>query len=86
MHQLFLAPEAQGTGLAAALLADAEARLAEDGVQEAWLDVLIENARAIRFYEREGWQLSERADMPVDTAAGVGTFMLHVQLMTKRLR
>lgn len=86
MHQLFLTPEAKGTGLATALLADAEVRLAEAGVQEAWLDVLIENTRAIRFYQREGWQLGARADMPLDTAAGVGTFVLHVQLMTKRLQ
>ncbi len=85
MHQLFLAPEARGTGIASALLADAERRIAQSGVGDAWLDVLIENPRAIRFYQREGWQLGEQADMPLDTAEGTGKFVLCVQIMTKRL-
>ncbi|MEX3014592.1 GNAT family N-acetyltransferase [Gymnodinialimonas hymeniacidonis] len=85
MQQLFVAPAARGTGLAAALLHDAEARLAASGVTEAWLDVVIENARAIRFYQREGWRLGRRADMALDTTEGPGTFTLHVQIMTKPL-
>ena len=36
-------------------------------------------------YEREGWSLGRRADMPLDTAEGQGQFILHVQIMTKRL-
>ncbi len=85
MQQLFVAPAARGSGLASDLLKDAERRLAAAGVAEAWLDVVIENARAIRFYEREGWRLDRRADVPLDSANGPGAFILHVQIMTKSL-
>src|SRR5262245_14661169 len=37
LYQLFVSPETRGSGVAAALIADAEARLAERGVQVAWL-------------------------------------------------
>jgi GNAT superfamily N-acetyltransferase len=37
LNQLFVAPEAHGSGVALLLLADAEARLAEKGVEMAWL-------------------------------------------------
>jgi hypothetical protein len=37
LYQLFVSPEAGGSGAAAALIADAEARLTEPGVETAWL-------------------------------------------------
>ena len=56
LYQLFVAAGARGTGVAAALLADGEARLAHAGVATAWLACAIGNERAARFYERHGWR------------------------------
>ena len=50
-----LAPPAWGTGAGTALLAECEASLARCGYDEAVLWVATDNARARRFYEREGW-------------------------------
>src|SRR5262249_53594210 len=52
LSQLFVSAEAHGSGVAAALIADAEARLAEHGVETAWLACAIGNDRAARFYEK----------------------------------
>lgn len=56
LDQLYVAPEAQGTGLAARLLTDGESRLLGQGYTRAYLLCLKENARAARFYARQGWQ------------------------------
>lgn len=56
LYQLWVSPNARGTGAAAALVADAEARLAANGVQTAWLACAIGNDRAARFYEKCGWK------------------------------
>jgi ribosomal protein S18 acetylase RimI-like enzyme len=55
LYQLFVAPHARGSGVAAALLADGEARLSSSGVETAWLACAIGNDRAARFYEKNGW-------------------------------
>lgn len=54
--ELFVSAAARGSGVAAALVADAEARLAAAGVRTAWLACAIGNHRAARFYEKCGWQ------------------------------
>jgi ribosomal protein S18 acetylase RimI-like enzyme len=56
LYQLFVARAARGTGLAAALTDDAEARLAAAGVRTAWLACTVGNERAARFYEKAGWR------------------------------
>lgn len=56
LYQLFVASAARGSGLAAALVADAEARMAAAGVRSAWLACAIGNNRAARFYEKCGWR------------------------------
>ena len=55
LYQLFVSAEARGTGAAAALIADAETRLRESGIETAWLACAIGNQRAARFYEKSGW-------------------------------
>ena len=58
LFQLFVAPEGRGTGAAAALIAEAEARLRAEGARVAWLACAIGNLRAARFYEKCGWRLA----------------------------
>jgi len=57
LDQLVVVPEAWGIGVAAALIADAK-RISPDGLD---LHVNTDNARAIRFYEREGFVISGEA-------------------------
>ena len=68
LYQLFVSARARGSGVAAALIADAEARLSQSGVQTAWLTCAIGNERAARFYEKQGWHrvgtMVSRLDTP----------------------
>lgn len=70
LNQLFVAPEARGSGAAAALIADAEARLAEQGVETAWLACAVGNRRAARFYEKCGWHSVGTVSIPAETSSG----------------
>jgi GNAT superfamily N-acetyltransferase len=70
LNQLYLAVEARGTGAAAVLMADAEAHLADAGVQTAWLACAIGNDRAARFYEKSGWVRVRAETIPTETSAG----------------
>jgi ribosomal protein S18 acetylase RimI-like enzyme len=83
LYQLFLSPEARGSRAAAALIADAEARLAARGIQTAWLACAVGNDRAARFYEKSGWHLADTVLIPVVTSAG--PFPLEVWRYEKRL-
>lgn len=71
MYQLYAAPAARGTGIAARLLADAETRLADAGVTRAWLACAIGNERAARFYTRQGWTRVGNMINRLDTPDGV---------------
>ena len=70
LYQLWVLPEARGTGAAAALLDDGEARLAANGVRLAYLGCALGNERAARFYEKRGWRRAGRVTDYVDTAEG----------------
>jgi len=83
LYQLFVLPDARGSGVAAALIADAEARLAERGVETAWLACAIGNDRAARFYEKNGWRMTGTVVNPADTSNG--PFPLEVWRYEKRL-
>jgi ribosomal protein S18 acetylase RimI-like enzyme len=83
LYQLFVAAQSRGSGVAAALMAHAEARLSDNGVETAWLACAIGNERAARFYEKCGWH---RAGVMVNLAeTEVGPFPLEVWRYEKSL-
>src|SRR5262245_9310555 len=84
LYQLFVAAPARGTGVAAALIADAEARLSANGVKTAWLACAIGNDRAARFYEKCGWR--RVGTMMNDAETSSGTFPLEVWRYEKDLK
>jgi GNAT superfamily N-acetyltransferase len=55
VEEVYVAPQARGSAVASALLAHAESVVAERA-DVAWLAVVAGNARARRFYERQGWR------------------------------
>jgi GNAT superfamily N-acetyltransferase len=57
--KLYVGTPARGTGTAHALLSFAEKLLCADGVSDAELLCTAGNTRAERFYQREGWHLSD---------------------------
>jgi ribosomal protein S18 acetylase RimI-like enzyme len=71
LYQLYVARQARGTGAAAALIADGEARLAARGFATGWLACAIGNDRAARFYEKSGWVMAREAVNRLETPAGV---------------
>lgn len=83
LYQLYVSGAARGTGVAAALVADAEARLAGAGVETAWLACAIGNDRAARFYEKCGWRRAGVVVYQADLASG--TMPLEVWRYEKRL-
>lgn len=83
LYQLFVSAQARGSGIAAALVADAEARLSESGVETAWLACAIGNERAARFYEKCGWHRAGTMVNQLETANG--TFPLEVWRYEKSL-
>ena len=70
LYQLFVSRASRGSGVAAALMADAEARLSIRGVEIAWLACAIGNQRAARFYEKCGWRRAGNMINHADTSDG----------------
>ena len=70
LYQLFVSADARGTGVAAALIADGEKRLADEGVKTAWLACAVGNDRAARFYEKSGWQNAGTVSHAIETPEG----------------
>ena len=83
LYQLFVSARARGSGVAAALIADAELRLRANGVETAWLACAIGNERAARFYQKCGWHRVGTMLNQAETSAG--TFPLDVWRYEKRL-
>lgn len=83
LYQLYVAESFRGSGAAAVLMTDAEARLAERGVEVAWLACAIGNDRAARFYEKCRWTRTGTIITDSDTPSG--PFPLTVWRYEKRL-
>lgn len=71
LYQLYVSAPARGSGIAAALMADADARFLQDGVKTAWLACAIGNHRAARFYEKCGWRRIRTRVIDLETPVGV---------------
>jgi len=84
LYQMYAAPQARGSGLAAQLLAEGEARIKAAGHARAHLDCAIGNARAARFYEKNGWINTGEALSQLDTSQG--TFALTLWRFEKPLQ
>jgi ribosomal protein S18 acetylase RimI-like enzyme len=76
LDMLFVAPSERGKGVGERLLADAEARMRESGVKEAYLYVALGNDGAVRFYERHGWTDLGKVDKTFEVAGGTITHMV----------
>jgi GNAT superfamily N-acetyltransferase len=83
LGQLYVEKAHRGTGVAAALLGEAERRMANLGVGTAELHCILGNERARRFYERAGWAHAGKAIEPV--AGPNGPVELEFWCMTKVL-
>jgi ribosomal protein S18 acetylase RimI-like enzyme len=69
VEQIFVAGAARGQGVADALLEHAE-RVIAARFPVAWLAVVEGNARARRFYERNGWRDTRGFDYAAETRDG----------------
>jgi ribosomal protein S18 acetylase RimI-like enzyme len=83
LYQLYVSAPSRGSGVAVTLIEDAEVRLAELGVDTAWLACAIGNDRAARFYEKRGWR--RVGTLPYEAETPDGTFALEVWRYEKRL-
>jgi ribosomal protein S18 acetylase RimI-like enzyme len=84
LYQLYVSALARGSGVAAALIADAEAHLSRAGVETAWLACAIGNERAARFYEKYGWRRAGTMINHLETPTG--EFPLEVWRYEKHLQ
>ena len=62
VEQVYVSARHRGSGIANTLLVEAERQVAAGGHPKAWLAVAPGNARARRFYERQGWVDEGRFD------------------------
>jgi GNAT superfamily N-acetyltransferase len=83
LEQLYVCSQARGSGIAAALIRDAEFELARRGVKKAWLACAIGNERAARFYEKWGWHRVGNMINHLETPQG--EFLLEVWRYEKTL-
>ncbi|HBE83816.1 MAG TPA: GNAT family N-acetyltransferase [Pyrinomonadaceae bacterium] len=83
LNQIHVNKESRGTGVAKALIDDAERRISRAGNRIAWLACGIGNSRAARFYEKCGWHLASVFTHELKTPAG--SFQLDVWRFEKQL-
>ncbi|GGX41885.1 hypothetical protein GCM10007385_06820 [Tateyamaria omphalii] len=83
LYQMYVSHVARGSGVAKALIGDAEIRVAANGYDLAWLACAVGNHRASRFYEKSGWVNLGRRVVNLDTSEG--DFPLDVWLFEKHV-
>ena len=84
VEQVYVGATHRGAGLAGTLLDEAEAQVAAQGHDVAWLAVAIGNTRARAFYEKQGW--TNDGDLPYEVAALGETFISPCRRYEKRVR
>ncbi|MFE3203185.1 GNAT family N-acetyltransferase [Embleya sp. NPDC059237] len=70
VEQVYVSKQHRGTGVGDLLLAQAERLVGAGGHRRAWLAVVSGNARARRFYARNGWVDEGLFDYPADAVTG----------------
>jgi ribosomal protein S18 acetylase RimI-like enzyme len=73
LNDLYVAPEAEGQGMATGLMKAAEAFARSQGALSLRLAAKVDNHRARALYERTGWKRNEAYvtyDLPLPTSAG----------------
>ncbi|WP_134742227.1 GNAT family N-acetyltransferase [Nocardioides sp. 503] len=70
LEQVYVDGAHRGSGVAQALMAEGLRLVAEAGHEHAWLVAATGNARARRFYEREGWFDEGLVDYPAEGPDG----------------
>ncbi|MEL7347381.1 MAG: GNAT family N-acetyltransferase [Pseudomonadota bacterium] len=79
LSRLFVGRTARGTGVAMALVAEGERRLAAAGVRRAWLGCAVGNERARRFYLKAGWEAVGEVVLPSSPAEGVAIDVRYIR-------
>lgn len=70
VEQVYVGAAHRGGDVAPALLAEAARQVRANGHDRAWLAVAAGNARARRFYAREGWTDEGAFDYPAHASGG----------------
>jgi len=60
LHNLFVAPDAQGQGIGSALLHTVEKTFTATGS----LKCLVKSEKSVKFYQRHGWEIITTGDSP----------------------
>jgi GNAT superfamily N-acetyltransferase len=84
VDQVYVDAAHRGSGLAGTLLDEAERQVAAGGHDEAWLAVVVGNARARRFYEGRGW--ADSGYLPYEVCVGGETYVSPCRRYVKRVR
>jgi DNA/RNA-binding domain of Phe-tRNA-synthetase-like protein/GNAT superfamily N-acetyltransferase len=81
VEQVYVSASHRGTGVAGALMAEAERQVRANGHRTAWLAVVAGNARARAFYERVGWR--DEGPFDYSAAAERGPILVPCRRYTK---
>ena len=84
VEQVYVAAAARGTGVADALIREAESQVLAGGHEKAWLAVVAGNARARAFYERAGWV--DEGGFDYEAAVEGGTIAVPCRRYTKLVK
>ena len=69
LHQLYILPGHQGTGIGRRLMTVAEERARELGFDRIWLGVMIQNVRAVKWYQKLGFTVAETTPFVMGSTA-----------------